>query len=102
MEKIIRERHAEMLRSAYLFARGERLAELRGQRYHKYDGRGLHTLSMIWGEVQACELLVPGLVSPSPVEIRQRAQAEARSMFIREVITQSTEEAGNAQEPMAG
>lgn len=49
---------------AWVFAKGARAAELRGDRRAKLlDTRGLHPYSLAWGQVFACEELDPSLAA---------------------------------------
>ena len=100
-EALISAKRAELLREAFLFARGERLAVLRGTRLRRYDGRGLHLYSFIWGEIQALDDLVPpdedreksdGFPG-DPLRMMRVATEAADLIFAREIIQQSKEEA---------
>lgn len=103
VEALVAERWEHLLREAYLFARGERLAQLHGRHLPRYDSRGLHTYSVIWGEILGCELLVPELATVAqlgdypctPTTMLKAARAEATRIFIKEFVEQSTEEAGS-------
>ena len=88
---------AECLSWAYVVARGERAAEIRGDRRAKrFDGRGLHPYSVAWGYVLACESFAPELaelrdlggdVACEPVTLRAAAHREAEEGFEYEVRT---------------
>lgn len=82
------------LQSAYRLARAERLAELNGSRYKRYDERGVHVYSAEWGRVYTCEVLMPELAEfravtsafCGPVLLRESAKWEAEQEYASEVL----------------
>lgn len=91
--EIVVDRWLTALRDAWHVARGERLAELRGDRRIKgFDGAGLHVYSAAWGRVIACEGLIPELQearlsdpSADPVSLRRMAHRDAQESFASEL-----------------
>lgn len=86
-------------REAYLIARGERLAELRGRRPRTFDDRGLHPYSYVAGEAAAYArgLGDPELVElawPDPLALRAAARIDAerehRERLLREELASLT------------
>lgn len=102
---------AEVVREAFLLARGTRLGELRGRRRERLiDERGLHPFSLVWGRAQVLlpafvlddqergaaklaelgvEILrsdLSGKIEIGPVEIRQAARIDAERIFREEII----------------
>ena len=67
---------AVLVKQAYKLAYVERLQELRGQYQARFDKRGLHPYSVIWGQIMV-------LTTPenddgmSPLRMRKIAHAEA-------------------------
>lgn len=78
---------------AWSHARADRARELRGDRtVRRFDPRGLHPYSLEWGQVLACEALLPGLsglrdLGPQvdPVTMRRLAATEAEQDFARAI-----------------
>lgn len=85
---------ARCLWEAYVLARGNRAAELRGDRRAKaFDTTGLHPYSQLWGSVYACEQLLPGLADLrftgepecTPYGMKDMAVADANASFVAEL-----------------
>lgn len=99
-------RWSEKLREAYLLARGERLAELRGHRPRLLDERGIHPYSYAWGQVDMLttdelatwlgesQFEYAGLpvLTLSPSALRRAAREEAESIYRAQVIDEWREE----------
>lgn len=60
-EHAIFDEWAEALWTAFSLKRADRAREIRGDRTFKGFHRNLHSYSVEWGRVQACEALLPGL-----------------------------------------
>lgn len=96
----------EQLWTAWVLAKGERAAELRGDRRARMlDGSGLHPYSVCWGQVYALEQLAPDLVDDresgsawgavgqeptalghlDPPSLRRRAHLVAQADFAQEL-----------------
>lgn len=74
-------------REAFLCARGERLAELRGRRLRRFDDAGLHPFSFIMGKIALMEqvLDLPPDDRSHPVRIKDEALADAHQIMLREI-----------------
>lgn len=89
LEQLVWEEWLRALQGAYRLARAERLAELHGTRYRKYDERGVHVYSAEWGRIYGCEVLLPELADfraitsefVGPIGLRQAACDEAEREF---------------------
>lgn len=86
-EEVIKDWCANV-RFAYQLVRGERLGELQGKRAKSMDARGLHPYSMLVGEIQFMQLLVPALrdLEFDPVLLRIEARKEADDLFRQELV----------------
>lgn len=99
LEALIAENWERLLSEAFLFAKGERLGELLGTYLKRRDGRGLDTYSLIWGEIQAYENLLPSLaqvrevggVPCNPVTMRKAAYQEANEQYAERVLRKAKE-----------
>ncbi len=89
----VAERWVEALETAYGLARGERLAEIRGdRRVKRFDSRGLHPYSEAWGRILSLEGLDPELaalrdlggdVACEPGTLRHAAHRDAEEAVAR-------------------
>lgn len=78
----------ESLHEAYYLHRGERLNELHGVRVKRFDERGLHPESVVWGGILKLEALCPDLAGAGadPVLMRSEAHRDAEAMFKAEIL----------------
>lgn len=92
------EEWADALYSAWLAAKGARLAEMRGdRRVKRFNTQGLHPYSVEWGRVLACEALLPELTALretgdydlTPVTMSNHAAREGEREFITDVRRQA-------------
>lgn len=81
------EEWVRLLREAYLIARGERMAELRGRRLKRFDDQGLHPFSVVIGKLTMIESMLglPGEVCVHPLHIRSAAVKDAHKAFAKEL-----------------
>lgn len=81
------EEWTRLLREAYLIARGERSAELRGRRLRRFDDQGLHPFSVVIGKVTMIEWMLdlPSEVRVHPVAITKAAKRDAEKSFAEEL-----------------
>lgn len=91
---------AELLGQAYTLAFAERMAELEGRYVARFDKRGLHPYSVVWGQIMAIETSEDNM-DTSPERLRRRARAEAdlahfdrqRDVLTRDDYVERVEEA---------
>jgi hypothetical protein len=64
------------------------MGELRGTRIKRFDDRGLHPESIVWGKIEALHELDADLaeLGADPVLFRIEAQREAEAMFRAEIL----------------
>jgi hypothetical protein len=76
-----------LLREAYMIARGERLAELRGRRLRRFDASGLHPFSVVVGQIQKVEWMLdtPSAERVNAVTLRQAAIEEAHQIMVKDI-----------------
>lgn len=104
IEDLIAEEWCASLQSAWSLARGERLAELEGKYLKRFDGRGLHPYSQLWGQVFACETLLPALAELRDTgdhrceaySLREAARREADAIYAARIIEEAQKEAAAA------
>lgn len=79
----------DAMQFAYLCARGNALARMRGERVpSSYDSRGLHVYSYLWGEIHclANEADVPAGALPTPAEMEREGQIDAAALYRKAVV----------------
>jgi hypothetical protein len=87
VEIAIGEQWAEALQEAYGLAKGERRGELSGKRAKRFDGRGLHPYSLVWGRIRALEEMLPTLIlaEADPVVMARVAAKDAEAEFREQI-----------------
>ena len=87
-EQHIIEEWCGALRLAWVLARSQRLAELRGERMRTFDDQGLNPWSAECGRLKAFEQLVPALADAEfyPAKLRADAMRDAELEHEREII----------------
>ena len=81
----------EAINAAWMYARGERLGELRGKRVQRFDPQGVHPYSLEWGRIMAYEVLDLSLMelrfcgepNLTPISMKKLAYEDAEEEFFR-------------------
>ena len=78
----------ELVRNAYWQFKAARLNELMGKRSKFLDGRGLHPLSLVVGEIHGLQLVMPELreLQFDPVLMRKQAERDAEEEFRQSIL----------------
>jgi hypothetical protein len=97
---LLKSKWEEAQQHAFLIARGERLALLRGRRVRSFDDRGLHPFSMEVARILLLQELQPELHEHGfdHHNLRRNAEEEAMRMFAEEYLAQSKTD-GSVDEP---
>lgn len=82
------QRWCEAVTYAYELARGQRLADLRGERVKTFDSRFMHPFSEAIGAAHQCQQLVGTLAycELDPRELWKQAQRDANELYRQEVL----------------
>jgi hypothetical protein len=88
IERFIESEWCAALQAAYSLARGERLNVLQNRHVKRFDARGLHPYSEVWGRIRALEALLPTLMlaEADPIALRRAAESDAAEQFASELL----------------